>query len=349
MRQLNFTAEAYIDELAALFPDSPTKAAVALAAVDGPDISTATRGRCPADARFEIGSITKTMTATLLASLAAEGVLGLDDDLERWIPAAAGKGLKLQALATHTAGLPKLARNNRLRALAHARNPYLHYSAKRAENALRTVPAAPTVPTAASISPAPHVYSNFGYQLLGLALERASGQSYQQLLEARITGPLGMTCTGVGDDVTRGTGTATDIRTGTGTEKGIRIPGHSGGRTVPHWDQPLPGAGGVESTIGDMARYLAACARPARDDALGNAIRLAQSPRLTVAEGKEIGLGWIRWNGRVLWHNGKTGGFCSSMALDPEPGRGMLLLASSTSGSGSTLDRRMIRLVREGC
>ncbi|WP_034260645.1 serine hydrolase domain-containing protein [Actinospica robiniae] len=330
MQQPEFTAEAHVDEFAALFPDAPSKAAVALAAMDGPGITTAMRGQCPVDARFEIGSITKTMTATLLASLAADDVLALDDDLERWVPAAAGKGLKLQALATHTSGLPRLAPNNLWQALAHPRNPYVGYSAKRAEKGLRAVPAA-----AASLDPAPHQYSNFGYQLLGLALERASGQSYQQMLKERITGPLGMTSTGVRDGVPRD------------GDGGVEIPGHAGGRAVPHWDQPMPGAGGVESTIGDMARYLAACAHPA-DDAPGEAIRLAQSPRLVVAKGKEIGLGWIRWDARVLWHNGKTGGFCSSMALDPQSGRGMVLLASSTSGSGSVLDQRVIRLVRDG-
>jgi CubicO group peptidase (beta-lactamase class C family) len=304
---------------------------VAVAAVDGRGTSTATRGRCPADASFEIGSITKTMTATLLASLAADGVLGLDDDLGRWIPAAAGKGFTLQSLATHTSGLPRLARNQIVRALLRPRNPYARYGAKHAEKGLQRVPTAPGAPGSA-----PHSYSNFGYQLLGLALERASGQSFQQLLEARITGPLGMTGTGVGGVSSTGTGTGT-----------TRIPGHAGGRTVPHWDQPLPGAGGVESTIADMARYLAACVRP-DGSALGEAVQLAQGPRLPVAEGKEIGLGWVRLGGRVLWHNGRTGGFSSSMAVDPESGRGMVLLASSTSGSGDPLDQRMIRLVRAG-
>lgn len=330
MQQLDFTAEAYVDELAAHFPGSRTTAAVAVAAVNGPDVTTAWRGPCPAGARFEIGSITKTMTTTLLASLVAEGSIGLDDDLERWIPAAAGKGLTPQALATHTSGLPRLARNNVRLAVAHPRNPYRGYSAWRAEKGLRAVPT-----SAAPSGQARHEYSNFGYQILGMALERASGQSYQQLLETRITGPLGMTRTGVRDGTARG------------GDEGIEIPGHADGREVPHWDQPLPGAGGVESTIGDMARYLAACTRPAHD-ALGEAIRLAQNPRLEVAKGKEIGLGWILWNSRVLWHNGKTGGFCSSMAIDPRSGRGMVLLASSASGSGNALDQRVIRLVRDG-
>ena len=83
-----------------------------------------------------------------------------------------------------------------------------------------------------------HLYSNFGYQLLGLVLERASGQRYQDLLAQRLLGPLGMTRSGVG-------------RAGGGT----RMTGHAGGRPVGHWGFALPGPGAVEATIGDLARY----------------------------------------------------------------------------------------------
>src|ERR1700728_606943 len=44
-------------------------------------------GDTPADGRFEVGSVTKTMTATLLALLAADGSLRLDDEVGRWLPA----------------------------------------------------------------------------------------------------------------------------------------------------------------------------------------------------------------------------------------------------------------------
>ena len=53
----------------------------------------------PADGRFEIGSVTKTMTATLLALLAAEGTLSLDDEVGRWLPAGANPAIRVRSTA----------------------------------------------------------------------------------------------------------------------------------------------------------------------------------------------------------------------------------------------------------
>jgi len=72
----------------------------------------ASPGDLPADGRFEIGSVTKTMTATLLALLAADGTLELDDEVSRWLPAGPNSGITLRQLATHTSGLPRLAPNH---------------------------------------------------------------------------------------------------------------------------------------------------------------------------------------------------------------------------------------------
>jgi CubicO group peptidase (beta-lactamase class C family) len=79
--------------------------------------TTARAGTCeagrglPEDARFEIGSITKTMTAALLASLAGDGVLALEDEIGRWLDAGPNGNITLEQLATHTSGLPRLAPN----------------------------------------------------------------------------------------------------------------------------------------------------------------------------------------------------------------------------------------------
>lgn len=58
-----------------------------------------------ADGRFEIGSVTKTMTGTLLALLAADGTLRLDDEVGRWLSAGDNGRITLRQLATHTSGL----------------------------------------------------------------------------------------------------------------------------------------------------------------------------------------------------------------------------------------------------
>jgi D-alanyl-D-alanine-carboxypeptidase/D-alanyl-D-alanine-endopeptidase len=174
-------AQAVFEALDGAFPGDGVVVAVAAVGRSGPAFAV-TEG-LPEDARFEIGSITKTITAALLASLVGDGVLALDDEIGRWLDAAPNGSITLEQLATHTSGLPRLAPNQP----TSEANPYRDFTAGRAEEGLRTTTRTPG---------AGHLYSNFGYQLLGLVLERASGQRYQDLLAERLLGPLGMTRSG---------------------------------------------------------------------------------------------------------------------------------------------------------
>jgi CubicO group peptidase (beta-lactamase class C family) len=252
----------------------------------------------PADGRFEIGSVTKTMTATLLALLAAEGTVALDDEIGRWLSAGANGWITPRRLATHTSGLPRIAPNFRP---VDPDNFWAGFTPELAEEGLRQVTVTPG---------AARVYSNFGYQLLGLVLERASGQDYATLITDRLLGPLSMTCSGVG-------------RAG----GGIPLLGHAGGREVPHWDRPLPGAGGVEATIGDLARYAEACLRPP-PTLLGAALTAAQAPQAPIESGRAQALGWIVVDGRLRGHSGGTGGFSSCVITDASQGRAIAILVS---------------------
>src|SRR5580692_12620448 len=85
--------------------------AVAVAAIDAAGPAFVRSAGLREDARFEIGSVTKTMTATLLASLVGDGVVALDDEIGRWLDAGPNAGITLEQLATHTSGLPRLAPN----------------------------------------------------------------------------------------------------------------------------------------------------------------------------------------------------------------------------------------------
>jgi serine-type D-Ala-D-Ala carboxypeptidase/endopeptidase len=258
-----------------------------------------TPGDTSADGRFEIGSVTKTMTAALLALLEADGRLRLDDEAGRWLSAGVNGEITPRQLATHTSGLPRLAPNLDLRA-ADPANPWAGFGFEQAEEGLHQAVLAPG---------RPHLYSNLGYQLLGLVLERASGHSYQKLITERLLEPLAMTCSGIG---TSGGGTP--------------LPGHADGREVPHWEQPL-GAGGVEATISDLARYARACLHPPQSP-LGAAITAAQAPQVSIANGGHQALAWrVREDG-MRAHDGGTGGFSSIILIDPSSGRAAAMLAS---------------------
>jgi D-alanyl-D-alanine-carboxypeptidase/D-alanyl-D-alanine-endopeptidase len=280
--------------------------AVAALDPDGPVIA-ATEG-LPPDARFEIGSVTKTMTATLLAMIAGEGAINLDDRVGRWLDAGQNADITLGELATHTSGLPRDAANKP----AASPNPYRDFTAERAEESLRAVARKPEDG---------RVYSNFGYQLLGLVLERASGRLYQDLLAERLLEPLGMTCSGVG-----------------AAGGGTRLTGHAAGRPIAHWDHALPGAGGVEASITDLARYLAACLTPP-EGRLGDAIRMCLRPRVRIGGQLAGGLGWTIGRGQgVCSHNGGTGGFSASTGLRPESGQAIGGLVNTSFRSAPLLD-----------
>jgi len=267
-------------------------------------------GDIPAEGRFEVGSVTKTMTATLLALLAADGSLRLDDEIGRWLPAGANAGITVRQLATHTSGLPRLAPNMRLPTVDLA-NPYAEFGAGQAEQGLRQAVAAPGAPV---------LYSNFGYQMLGLVLERAGGLPYEQLLTDRLLTPLGMSRSGVGSNA-----------------GGIPLPGHDHRGELPHWDHPLAAAGGVEATIGDLARYASACLRPPPNP-LGAAITAVQTPQLPVATGGHQALAWRVSDDGIRWHTGSTGGFSAAVLIDPVRGRAIAMLASCF-GRGQSLRR----------
>jgi CubicO group peptidase (beta-lactamase class C family) len=265
-------------------------------------------GDTSADGRFEVGSVTKTMTATLLALLAADGSLRLDDEVGRWLPAGANAGITLRQFVTHTSGLPRLAPNMRLPTVDLA-NPYAEFGAGQAEDGLRQAVAAPGAPV---------LYSNFGYQLLGLVLERASGLPYEQLITDRLLTPLGMSRSGVGSNA-----------------GGIPLPGHDHRGELPHWDHPLAAAGGVEATIGDLARYASACLRPPPGP-LGDAITAAQTPQLPVEAGGHQALAWRVSDDGIRWHTGSTGGFSAAVLIDPVRNRAIAMLASCF-GRGQSL------------
>jgi CubicO group peptidase (beta-lactamase class C family) len=288
--------------LAETFADSFSAPGVVIAAAcidEAGPVSMASPGDSPADGSFEIGSVTKTMTATLVALQAADGQLLLDDEIGRWLSAGPNGGITVRQLATHTSGLPRLPPNLDLRT-ADPANPWAGFSFERAEEGLREAVVDPA---------APWLYSNFGYQLLALVLERASGYPFEKLMTDQLLIPVGMTCSGVEN-----------------SGNGISLPGHAGESEVPRWDHPL-GAGGVEATIGDLARYAEACLHPPQTS-LGAAIITAQTPQFELGDNRYQALAWqVREDG-IRVHDGGTGGFSSAVLIDPGRDRAVAMLAS---------------------
>jgi CubicO group peptidase (beta-lactamase class C family) len=257
---------------------------------------------------FEIGSVTKVFTASLLAALVEEQVVRLEDPISRFLPDGPARAnpalgrVTLEALATHTSGLPRLPTN--LPRSADPANPYARYAVDDLHRGLETCP----------IAPSPGMeYSNLGMGLLGHLLAKAAGQPYEDALRARILAPLEL-----GD---------TAIRLADAQRRRL-VPGRSSrGKGVPNWDIPaLEGAGALRSTTGDLLKFLEANLAEADAPPL-RALRATHVPRTPHG----ACLGWQRGEVRgrpVLWHNGATGGYTSYVAFVPGAGVGVAVLSN---------------------
>src|SRR6185503_5783821 len=220
-------------------------------------------GQPPLDGNsvFEIGSISKVFTGTLLADLVQERKVGLDDPVQKYLPASAklptrnGKAITLRSLSEQNSGLPRMPNNFRP---ADQSNPYADYSVQQMYEFLAgyTLPRDPGEK---------FEYSNLGVGLLGHALSLAAGKPYEELQRERIWAPLGMEHTAI---------------TFTPWMKAHLALGHDEqGTVVANWDIPtLAGAGAIRSTTNDMLKFLEANLHPERGR-LQRAMASAQQER----------------------------------------------------------------------
>ena len=320
------------------------KQAVGLAAVivNGDQVRIVTQGfqsldkavPITADTLFEVGSITKTFTALLLADMVVKGELKLDDPVEKWLPQGLGLrgGLKLRDptgapirlvdLATHRSGLPRLPDNmpNGTRA-----DPYVDYREQQLLVYLKgreTLVAGDGGKTTKKRDEA-FAYSNLGFGLLGYVLARAADMSYADLLQKRVLTPLGLTSTYL------------DIPNG---ERARFSNPHYVDRDGTlkrnkHWSfDVIAPAGALILSARDMGRY-AQAASGAIDTPLKAAFALAQKK---YGDGmgpiNPTGLAWVLapLNGRTVFnHDGMTGGFSSSLWVDPGRKSAVAVLANA--------------------
>ena len=284
---------------------------------------------------FEIGSITKVFTATLLADMVERGEVKLDDPVARYLPATVtvpqrnGRQITLVDLATQSSGLPRLMTNMRP---ADPRNPYADYTVEQLYAFL-------SGHTLTRDIGAEYEYSNVGVGLLGHALALRAGQSYEALVTSRILKPLGMTETAI---------------TLSPALKGRLALGFTlDGSRASNWDIPtLAGAGALRSTVHDMLLFARANLVPGQGTLSRGMQRTLEIRRPTGRPGMSIGLGWhIRQSDGtdVHWHNGGTGGYRTWIGFDRKRGVAAVVLTNSAEGAddfGFDLVRRVSQEIK---
>jgi CubicO group peptidase (beta-lactamase class C family) len=268
-------------------------------------------GKVPdGDTVYEVGSVTKTFTATLLAQAVLAGRVTLETPVAQLlpdfkIPSRGSKAITLGELGTQYSGLPRLPSNLQPKDSA---NPYADYDAAK----LRAFLAGYELPRDPGAS---YEYSNLGFGLLSHALSQLESASFGAVTDEGILKPLGMTMSGTAF---------------TDAMRAHLASGHDDmGMAAKNWDfDALAGAGAIRSTANDMLRYLKANMGIGQSP-LAAAMNLAQRPRSDMAKTTRVGLAWVTTDKGIVWHNGGTGGYRSFLGFTADRRRGVVILTNT--------------------
>jgi len=266
------------------------------------------------DQIFEIGSITKTFTGTILAKLVYEGKVNPDEPIKNILPvhlkqsSLNGKEITLVNLSNHTSGLPFEPGDVKDDISYDRYNPYRNYNIEKLYNYLSNKMVLSSTPGEK------RTYSNLGVGLLGHILTLITGKSYEQLLFETICNPLKMknTFTIYNDERKRLLVRGLD-------EKGNPLEFDEDDITA------FLGAGGIKSTAKDLVKYL----RANMDDT--TYFRLAQKKTIDYNEHFTGSLAWAPYNENGKSHlgaYGSTGGYTCGIIFERNDRVGVVVLTN---------------------
>jgi CubicO group peptidase (beta-lactamase class C family) len=271
------------------------------------------------DTIFEAGSVSKQFTAAAVMLLAREGKLSLDDQVRKYVPEVPdyGPSLTIRHLLNHTSGLRDWGSVAAIGGWPRGSRAYTHAHVLEIVSRQKAL----NFPSGTRWS-----YSNTGFNLAAIIVERAGGLSFQEFTRTRLFQPIGMTHTSWRDDYTRivkGRAQAYDERDGS-----YRI------------DMPFEnvyGNGGLLTTVGDLLKWTQHYdAPPAGDAAM---IAEQQTPgRFNDGRAHGYGLGLFigtRKGLHEVFHAGSTGGYSAFLTRFPEQHVSVAVLCNA-SGAPAT-------------
>ena len=255
---------------------------------------------------FEIGSISKVFTSTLLANFVIDGKVKLNENINSYLKTPLKNKIKISFadLANHTSGLPRLPSNLDL-AKVKPENPYIEYKEKEMKEYLTKY--------LELSNKGEYQYSNLGVGLLGYTLSTIENVTYETLLQNKIFSKY---------DMQNSTADITKI-------KGNLIRGlNNEGKEVPNWEfSVLAGAGAIFSTVEDLSQFAVS-----QFDYSYKELKLTRVKTFELNENMDIGLGWHILKNKSdnlwYWHNGGTGGYSSSMVIEEKSKNGIIVLSN---------------------
>jgi len=279
-------------------------------------------GQLPtAETLFEIGSITKTFTAAILATYVNEGKLKLTDPIIKYLPdsVAANPALKditIVNLSNHTSGLPMLPDNFTEQRPYDKLNPYANYTKQLLFAYLKTC----------SLNTKPgekYAYSNLAVGLLGAILEKISGKPFEEMAEAVVCKPLGMKNT-------------VQHLYPILTTRFAPVYNDDTKQTLP-WDfDVLASCGSLRSSVNDLVLYAKANLDDNGTGPLAKALKLTHG--ITFNKEPKLGLAWhiILVNGvSYYFHDGDTYGSNSFLAFNKEKNLAVIVLANAAASTAA--------------
>ncbi|MGJ8698250.1 MAG: serine hydrolase domain-containing protein [Verrucomicrobiaceae bacterium] len=263
---------------------------------------------------YEIASVTKTLTATLLAQMVEAGDVSLSDKAADFLPAGVnmpgngGENITLLQLATHTSGLPNSPTNLIATITDHA-NQFANYQISDFHHFLNTysLPRAPG---------AEYEYSNTGIALLGYVLALSQDTDYESLLKSRVLYQMDMYDTGI---------------TLNEEQESRRAPGHHGVVVRPKFEMAsFAPAGALQSCALDLSNYLI-YQLGLQTGPITPALNLAHTQHYNIPTGQyDQGLAWWLWNGLgIIQHGGDSQGSTAFVGFKPSTQTGVAILSNN--------------------
>ena len=344
------------DTINALVDSNRTNAAIVVGIVDPVGtqfyshgkISNAINSTVDQNTIFAIGSNTKVFTTILLAQMVEDGLIKLNDPIDKYLPSNVivpqykGHKITIEDLATHTSGLPEFPSNycpsfaiSKAQTLddkvQHVRNLTgctKNYTFDQLYQGLSNT-------TLTREPGSKYEYSTFGLGLLGHILALKSNvSSYNELLKKRILDVLGMNSTSIilSDE-----------------QKSRLAIGHLSGRELPllNMSNPLIPGGGLYSSASDLLKFISAntgLIKTKLDSAMQASHLIRHSTGLLTPNNIDVsgnntgielytGLGWLvttNFGNELIWHNGAlVDGYNAFMGFNPATKRGIVVLVNT--------------------
>lgn len=275
------------------------------------------------DTIFDLASVTKVFTTTLLAVEIQAGKLKLSDPIVKYLPDLASTRdlpidtVTVRDLATHTASFPRQVEEF---GVAKGKEQALMQKLKSWQ---------PEYPVGTR-----YRYSNVSFGLLGLVTANAAGLSYPALLQKQLLDPLGM------DDT---------MITVPPEKISLQALGYNArGQAEPFVTTYLYGGGSLRSSPADMLQFLKAnlnVTETRAPSSLLSAMQFAQQPEFEVKPAFVLGLGWQRLtrnNHLFITKNGANQGFTSFIGFSPEQKFGVVVLINRKKSKAGKLGNQVL-------